>query len=233
MSELFIFLLSIAIAYLCGSISSAILVSRVFSLPDPRVEGSKNPGATNVLRLAGKQYAGIVLLFDMLKGAFPILLAQHLFHAGPFTLGFACLAAVCGHVWPVFFGFKGGKGVATALGALLGLEVVIGVLVLLIWILVAYLSRHSSVASMASLSIAPFIAIVGMRSVDIFIPLIVITFIILYQHRNNINRLIDGEEPKLFSQDTNSEVVVEEETVVKKHAPKKKTTKKVVKKKVD
>lgn len=191
---LFIFLT--VLAYLAGSICSAVIVSRMFSLPDPRTEGSKNPGATNVLRLAGKKYALIVMAGDVLKGLLPVLLAR-LLGAGDITLGFTCLAAVIGHMYPIFFDFKGGKGVATAIGALVGLHFLLGVCVIATWLLVANFTRYSSLASIISMTLAPFYSLVAFHNIDILPPLFIMTIFILYQHRNNITRLIDGEEPKI------------------------------------
>lgn len=196
MGSIFLSLFVVLIGYLCGSVCSAIIVSRIFSLPNPCTEGSKNPGATNVLRLAGKKYAAIVLFCDMLKGLLPVLLAQ-LLHASPGALGFTCLAAVLGHMYPVFFDFKGGKGVATALGALLGLHFIMGVVVIAIWLLVANFTHYSSLASLVSLSLAPLFAIVSIHSLDAFPPLLLITVLVIYKHRKNITRLMDGNEPKI------------------------------------
>ncbi|MDP1602842.1 MAG: glycerol-3-phosphate 1-O-acyltransferase PlsY [Legionella sp.] len=196
MGSTLLFLLVVIIGYLCGSLCSAIIVSRIFSLPDPRTEGSQNPGATNVLRLAGKKYAAIVLLGDMLKGLLPVVLAK-LLGAGPAALGFTCLAAVVGHMYPVFFGFKGGKGVATAIGALLGLHFLMGVVIIATWLLVANFTRYASLASIISLTLAPLFAIVSAGGLETFPPILFITLLILYKHRQNINRLIDGDEPKI------------------------------------
>lgn len=196
MISVLLFIMVIVIGYLSGSVCSAIIVSRVFALPDPRTEGSQNPGATNVLRLSGKKYAAIVLLADMLKGLLPVLLAR-LLGAGPEALGFTCLAAVIGHMYPIFFSFKGGKGVATALGALLALHFMLGVIIIALWLLIANYTRYSSLASIISLLLAPLVAIVSMGSSSVFPPLLMMSFLIVYQHRNNINRLIDKEEPKI------------------------------------
>jgi glycerol-3-phosphate acyltransferase PlsY len=192
----FLFLFCVAVAYVVGSVCSAVIVCRIFALPDPRLEGSKNPGATNVLRLAGKQYAIIVLITDMLKGLFPVLLAKSL-GAGPTIIGFTSLAAVLGHMYPVFFGFKGGKGVATAIGALLGINLILGSLVIAIWLIIANFTRYSSLSSMVSLVLAPFLSIYTFHSANGFVPLLIIAFFVLYKHRNNINRLMDGTEPKI------------------------------------
>lgn len=209
MSSFFLFLFVVVIAYLCGSLCSAVIVSRLFSLPDPRMEGSKNPGATNVLRLAGKKYAIIVLVGDMLKGVLPVLLAR-LLDAGPVTLGFAAFAAVMGHMYPVFFQFRGGKGVATALGALLSLNLILGALVIITWLAVANYSRYSSLASIVAIILAPLYSAMTMGNMEIIPPLFFITIFILYQHRDNITRLIDGEEPKIRFKDKEHPTVTEE-----------------------
>ena len=196
MLDFLLLLFDVLGAYLMGSISSAVIISRLFQLQDPRLAGSKNPGATNVLRLAGKKYAVMVLLADMLKGTLPVVLAFAL-GAGPPELGLTCLFAVLGHIYPVFFDFKGGKGVATALGALLGFHPLLGLSVLSTWLLIAYVSRYSSLASIIALGLAPFYALIGLGSRPAFSPLLVMTGIVLYQHRDNFTRLFSGLEPKI------------------------------------
>ena len=183
-------------AYLIGSVCSAVIISRLFQLPDPRLEGSKNPGATNVLRLAGKKYAVMVLLADVLKGTLPVVLAFALGASAP-VLGFSCLFAVLGHVYPVFFDFKGGKGVATALGALLGFDPLLGLSVLTTWLLIAFVSRYSSLASIIAVGLAPFYAFICVGSRPAFWPLLVMAGVVLYQHRENFTRLFNGLEPKI------------------------------------
>ena len=191
-----IFMFDITVAYLVGSLSSAVIVCRLNNLPDPRTQGSKNPGATNVLRLAGKKYAIMVLIADMLKGLLPVLLA-HWLGSNPTTLGFTCFAAVIGHMYPVFFQFKGGKGVATALGAFLGLHFIMGVVIIATWLTVANFSRYSSLASIIAITFAPFYSLFIFGNLDAFFPLALITIFVLYKHRDNISRLIVGEEPKI------------------------------------
>ena len=191
-----VFIIDVIVAYLVGSLSAAIIVSRLFNLPDPRANGSKNPGTTNVLRLAGKKYAAIVLIGDMLKGLFPLLLA-HLLDSSPTLLGFTCLAAVFGHMYPVFFDFKGGKGVATALGAFLGFHFMMGVVIIATWLLIANFSRYASLASVIAITFAPFYSLLVIGNLSAFLPLICITIFVLYQHRDNISRLISGDEPKI------------------------------------
>ncbi|MGQ3887975.1 glycerol-3-phosphate 1-O-acyltransferase PlsY [Legionella sp. CNM-1927-20] len=209
------FIIFVIFGYICGSLCSAIIVSRIFSLPDPRLEGSLNPGATNVLRLAGKKYAALVLVGDMLKGFIPVILARSL-GLGPIITSFTCLAVVLGHMYPVFFKFQGGKGVATALGGLLGLSFVTGIATIVIWLIVANFTGYASLASIIALIFAPLYSILGFGSVDVFLPLFFMTLFILYKHRNNINRLIDREEPKLnFSQyrfsDVTDDIVIDEQ----------------------
>jgi glycerol-3-phosphate acyltransferase PlsY len=184
------------IGYLVGSVSCAIIVCRLFGFPDPRTEGSNNPGATNVLRLAGKKFAILVLFGDMLKGFLPVFIL-HLWGEGPVTLGFVCLATVLGHMYPVFFKFKGGKGVATALGALLGLHWILGAAVIATWLVVALLSHYSSLASILTMVLAPFYSLAVTRSLPAFVPLALMAMAVLYKHNENITRLMTGKEPKI------------------------------------
>lgn len=186
----------IPLAYFAGSLCSAIIICKLFNLPDPRSEGSKNPGATNVFRIAGKKYAFIVLVGDMLKGLIPMLLA-HLLAANTFTLSMVALAAVLGHIYPIFFNYQGGKGVATALGAFLGFHFIMGVVAIASWILVANFSRYSSFASLITMVLLPFYSLPAAGNFHAFIPFLIITICIIYQHRVNISRLINGDEPKI------------------------------------
>ena len=196
MSSIFSFLFYVVVAYLIGSVNAALIISRLFDLPDPRAHGSQNPGATNVLRLAGRNYAAGVLIIDMLKGLLPVLLATIL-NAGPTTIAFTCLAAVIGHIYPLFFGFKGGKGVATALGALLGFHFLLGVSIIVVWILVAKFSQYSSLGSIVSMLCAPFFSLYALGNVNAFLPLMFMAMIVIYEHRYNITRLMDGKESKI------------------------------------
>lgn len=202
-------ILYIIIGYLIGSVCSAIIVCRIFSLPDPRTEGSNNPGATNVLRIGGPKCAIIVLVADMLKGFLPVILFK-LFGADDTTLGFVCVATVFGHMFPVFFQFKGGKGVATALGAMIGLNWLLGALVVATWLAVAVISRYSSLAAVTALVLAPFYSIIVTHNVDAFVPLAIIAMFVVYKHHANITRLIDGSEPKIsFKRNKIDEIINE------------------------
>ena len=196
MISLFTFIIAIGLSYLIGSLNSAVIVCQLCKLPDPRSEGSKNPGATNVLRLAGKKYAVIVLLADMLKGFIPVFIA-HLISVSPTTIGYMCLAVVLGHIYPLFFDFKGGKGVATALGAALGLHTILGLSVCLVWLTIAFISRYSSLASIVAISLIPIMAPFFSYSFSVFLALLIMSFCVLYKHQDNFKRLQKGQEPKI------------------------------------
>lgn len=197
------------ISYLMGSICSAIIVCKLFNLPDPREEGSKNPGATNVLRISGKKYAALVLLVDLLKGTIPVLIAKAL-GVSSLIVSLTALFAVLGHIYPLFFNFKGGKGVATAIGALLGLQFIVGIMVVATWLLILHFMRYSSLASIISIMLSPLYAILVTHDINIFPPLCFIALLILFKHRNNITRLTDGTEPKVFIKDNVIKEVMEE-----------------------
>ncbi|MCX7115375.1 MAG: glycerol-3-phosphate 1-O-acyltransferase PlsY [Gammaproteobacteria bacterium] len=197
MGSVFLALMVCIAAYLSGSVCSAVIVSRLFNLPDPRTTGSKNPGASNVLRLSGKKYAIMVLIGDMLKGLLPVLLAKVL-GLSMLVEAMACWAAVMGHIYPVFFHFEGGKGVATAMGGLFGIHLMLGVAVLGTWLIVAKLTRYSSLASLISIGLSPFYLVAFSQGFDAFPPIFFIVLFVFYKHRENVSRLLAGEEPKLF-----------------------------------
>jgi glycerol-3-phosphate acyltransferase PlsY len=182
--------------YLFGSISTAILTCKLMGLPDPRNEGSGNPGATNVLRLGGKKAAFLTLSGDMLKGLVPVLIAQGL-HASPLIQSATALAAFLGHLYPVFFSFKGGKGVATALGVALGLYWLVGLSVAGIWLLMAFLFRISSLSALTAMLLAPACFWL-LKPEPAFIGVsIVITLMLFWRHRTNIRDLLNGTEGKI------------------------------------
>ena len=182
-----------ALAYLAGSLSTAVVVCRLTGLPDPRTEGSMNPGTTNVLRLGGKGPAALTLLGDALKGLVPVLLARLLLDHPP-SVALVALAAFLGHLYPVFFDFRGGKGVATALGALLGVSGTVGALALVVWLAVSLTFRRSSLAALVTFALVPaFLTIEGER---VFAVLFVgIAAFLCWTHRGNIARLVAGTEP--------------------------------------
>ena len=186
-------------AYLLGSISSAIVVCHLMGLPDPRTQGSQNPGATNVLRLGGKKAAAITLIGDWLKGLLPVA-AGHLLGFEPLILGLAGLAAFAGHLYPLFFGFKGGKGVATALGFQFGLSLAIGASIAGIWLFVAYVLNISSLAALVAMALAPAVVWFFWPEPSLVVIQIIISLVLFWRHRSNIRNLISGEEGKISNE---------------------------------
>lgn len=182
-------------AYFLGSLSSAIIVCRIFDLPDPRTKGSKNPGATNVLRLAGKREASYVLIGDMLKGAIPVVIAN-LIGLSSIAMAMIGLSAIFGHMFPIYYRFKGGKGVATALGVFFGFQFMMGVIACAIWLVVLRLFSYSSLSSLVTIIIAPFLSIYMLNNAGAFLPLCIVMLLVIIKHNQNISRLIEGEEPK-------------------------------------
>lgn len=190
-------------AYLLGSLSSAIVICKMFGLPDPRSTGSNNPGATNVLRIAGKSKAAMVLLFDLFKGLLPVLLVKYSSIFFPSVkdisthlMGIVGLAAVVGHVFPVFYQFKGGKGVATALGVYWGLSLWVGLGCTLAWLVIFKLFRYSSLASLVMVSIASILTALLIPTYYALIPALSMAALIIFKHSANIQRLFQGKEPK-------------------------------------
>lgn len=183
-------------AYLLGSISSAIIVCRLMGLPDPREQGSGNPGATNVMRLGGKKAAAITLFGDILKGLLPVLLAQ-LISTDLSVAASAGLGAFLGHLYPVFFAFRGGKGVATAFGALLGLTPLAALAALLTWLLIARVFRLSSLAALIAALLTPvYMWLLHAETMVLAIAAAMIFFLI-WRHRSNIQRLLRGSESRI------------------------------------
>ncbi|GBU11806.1 glycerol-3-phosphate acyltransferase [Enterobacterales bacterium] len=185
----------IIFAYLCGSISSAILVCRVAGLPDPRTQGSGNPGATNVLRIGGRTAAATVLIFDVLKGMLPVWLA-YILNVPPIYLGLTAIAACLGHIYPVFFRFKGGKGVATAFGAIAPIGWDLTGLMTGTWLLTVLLSGYSSLGAIVSALIAPFY--VWWFRPQFTFPVAMLSCLILLRHHDNIQRLWRRQETKIW-----------------------------------
>jgi glycerol-3-phosphate acyltransferase PlsY len=183
-------------AYLIGSLSAAIIICKLMGLPDPRTQGSRNPGATNVLRIAGKKTAALVLLGDMLKGLIP-LLAARAFDVEDHILAAVGLAAFLGHLYPIYFGFHGGKGVATSLGILLGLSWPLAAAVLATWLFMARVFRISSLSALTAAIAAPLYTWILLDSAPLLVMVCVISAMLLWRHRGNIQRLISGAEGKI------------------------------------
>lgn len=192
-------------AYLVGSLSFAVIVSRALGLSDPRTYGSKNPGATNVLRSGSRTAAVVTLVLDALKGFVPVLLVKVFGSSlglGDGTLAMVALAAFVGHLYPVFFGFKGGKGVATAAGVIFGIHWVLGLATLVSFAVMVYFFRYVSLASMIAAAFAPFAYLLGDRiqwysAKAVFLSIFAMGLMLVIRHRENINRLLAGTEPKL------------------------------------
>ncbi|MCG9583928.1 MULTISPECIES: glycerol-3-phosphate 1-O-acyltransferase PlsY [Vibrio oreintalis group] len=187
-------LIMIIFAYLLGSISSAVLICRVLRLPDPRGVGSNNPGATNVLRIGGKKAAVAVLLCDMLKGTIPVW-GGYFLDIDPIILGVIAIAACLGHMYPLFFHFKGGKGVATALGAIAPIGLDLTGMIIATWLSVAFLFRYSSLAAIVTVLLAPFYT--WMVKPQYTLPVAMLCCLIIFRHHQNIKRLFEGTEPKV------------------------------------
>jgi glycerol-3-phosphate acyltransferase PlsY len=199
--------LAAVFAYLMGSVSFAVVVSRVMGLADPRSYGSNNPGATNVLRSGNKAAALLTLVLDGVKGWLPVYAVVHFgpaYGLGQGSVAMVALAAFVGHVWPVFFRFQGGKGVATAAGVLFGINPFLGLATFATWLIVAFFSRYSSLAALASAVFAPAYYFLGHRLVwyaDDFVLLatVVMSAILVWRHQSNIVKLMRGEESRIGS----------------------------------
>jgi len=196
---------AVVLAYLLGSLSFAVIVSRCMGLKDPRSYGSNNPGATNVLRSGNKLAAVATLLLDSLKGWLPVVLVKWFgkdYGLDDATVAAVGLAAFLGHLFPVFFKFKGGKGVATAAGVLLGFDWLLGLATLASWVIVAYFSRYSSLASLVSAVFAPFFYLLGDRAIwyaerSILLVVFLMGMLLVARHRDNIRKLMLGKESRL------------------------------------
>ena len=185
--------LLVPVAYLTGSVCSAIIVCRLMGLPDPREQGSGNPGATNVMRFGGKKAAAITLLGDSLKGLIPVYVA-HWLNVPVELLVLTGLAAFLGHLFPVFFGFKGGKGVATTIGVLLGWSWWLGLAMVTTWLLMYKVGRISSLSALIASALSPLYAWFITGNSVIVIGAAIMTALLLWRHKSNIERLLSGQE---------------------------------------
>lgn len=189
-------ILIVVAAYLLGSINSAIIVSHAMNLPDPRESGSGNPGATNVLRTGNKFAAAITLFGDLLKGFIPVFITNNLIGHEP-IVAIVSVAALLGHMYPVYYRFRGGKGVATTLGVLLGISWLLGLIWVILWLIVAYLFRYSSLSALIATSLILFLSWVWSYGLWIVAALSIITAFVFWRHRSNIQNLLTGSEAKL------------------------------------
>ena len=188
------------LAYLIGSLSFAVIISKLMRLPDPRTVGSKNPGATNVLRTGSKVAAVLTLLLDGAKGFAPVFAVRYFSSRFGFddnTEAFVGVAAFLGHLWPVFFGFKGGKGVSTALGVLLAFSPWLGLSALICWIVVAVVTRYSSLAAMAAAVVVPIVQLLFFDKASTLMAVCFMSLLLLWRHRRNIVNLMAGREARI------------------------------------
>lgn len=185
-----------ALAYLIGSFSTAIITCKIMRLEDPRKTGSNNPGATNVLRHGGKKAAIITLLGDMLKGLIPVLLIIQ-FQADTLTVALVGPFALLGHIFPVYYGFKGGKGVATYYGVILGINWLVGLIAIAIWLIIAALLKISSLSALISIFLTPFILWYFSQSVELTSSVALMSMLVFWRHKKNIKSLLQGSEAKV------------------------------------
>jgi len=183
-------------AYLVGSISAAIITCKLLGLPDPRTQGSNNPGATNVLRIGGKKAAAITLVGDMLKGLVPLLIGKFI-GLDPTTQAAIGVAAFLGHLYPIFFGFQGGKGVATTMGVLVALSWPVGLSVICTWLFIAYGLKISSLAALVSILLAPVYMYLLESNLHWLYATIFLSALLIWRHRSNIKQLLQGTESKI------------------------------------
>lgn len=188
--------IAIIVAYLFGSLSSAIIVCKAMGLPDPRTHGSHNPGATNVLRIGGSKAAAVTLIGDMLKGYIPVLIASTL-EFTPLTIAGVMFAAFIGHLFPLYFRFQGGKGVATFMGCVLALNWPSGAAYLCCWVLIATFIRFSSLASLISSLLVPAFVWYFTGNDIYYTVTLLMSLILIYRHISNIQRLVTGKESKI------------------------------------
>jgi glycerol-3-phosphate acyltransferase PlsY len=186
----------VAFAYLLGSVSSAIVICRLCGLPDPRTEGSGNPGATNVLRFGGKKAATAVFVGDLSKGLIPVVVAR-LLELPPPAVAAVGLAAFAGHLFPVFFGFRGGKGVATSLGVLLGFAWSAALILAAVWVGMAFALRISSLAAITAAALAPAVTWLAGADIEYRWATFAMSLVLLWRHRSNIRNLVRGVEPRI------------------------------------
>lgn len=187
----------VVLSYLAGSVSAAIITCKVMGLPDPRTSGSNNPGATNVMRIGGKKAAAITLVGDLLKGLIPVVITKIIFPEEPTLVALSALSAFLGHLFPVFFSFKGGKGVATALGCIIGLNLWVALCAFTTWLIVFAISKISSMSALIAAILAPLYLWLFNASFSVVIAVIIMDILLIIRHKANIERILKGKEKKL------------------------------------
>ena len=197
MDNIFIsFVILTFFSYLIGSGNSSIILSRILKMQDPRNYGSKNPGATNILRTGNKILAATILVIDILKGLLPVLIAYYFFE-NKFYIQIIGIIAVIGHIFPIFYSFSGGKGVATALGGVLGFDLVLGLICLITWLITAYLFRYSALSAIVTFTFLPIYSWFSYESLAITSLYLALSIVVIYKHKKNIKNLINNEETKI------------------------------------
>ena len=197
MDNIFIsFVILTFFSYLIGSGNSSIILSRILKMQDPRNYGSKNPGATNILRTGNKILAATILVIDILKGLLPVLIAYYFFENN-FYIQIIGIIAVIGHIFPIFYNFSGGKGVATALGGVLGFDLVLGLICLITWLITAYLFRYSALSAIVTFTFLPIYSWFSYESLAITSLYLALSIVVIYKHKKNIKNLINNEETKI------------------------------------
>ena len=190
------FIILIPLSYIIGSINSSIIFSKIYKLPDPRDYGSKNPGATNILRSGNKFLAFTILTFDIFKGFLPVFLAYY-FIEDKLYVQIIGLVAVIGHILPIFYNFKGGKGVATALGSILGFDLILGVICLLTWLITAFLFRYSALSAIVSFIFLPVYTWLSYENLATTSIYLFFAIVVIYKHKKNIENLLNNKETKI------------------------------------
>jgi len=197
-AEIISFIILLTISYLFGSVNSSIIFSRIYKLQDPRNYGSNNPGATNILRSGNKFLALIILVVDMLKGILPVLAAFYVLE-DRFFAQIIGIAAVTGHIFPIFYKFNGGKGVATSFGSILGFDLILGLICLITWLITAFLFRYSALSAIVSFTFLPIYTWLSYEVYTITSVYLVLSIVVIYKHRSNIKNLINNKETKIGS----------------------------------
>ncbi|WP_077927085.1 glycerol-3-phosphate 1-O-acyltransferase PlsY [Wohlfahrtiimonas populi] len=195
--QIFIYPIVVVLAYLIGSLSAAIITCKIMGLPDPRTTGSNNPGATNVLRIGGKKAAIFTLIGDLLKGLIPVMIVKFVFPTEPLLIALTALAAFLGHLFPVFFQFKGGKGVATALGCIIGLNLWVALCAFGVWLAIFLPTRISSLSALTAAVVAPIFLWLFDASISVVIAIVIMDILLIIRHKENIQRILKGEEKKM------------------------------------
>lgn len=197
MNTIFITLILLfPICYIIGSINSSIILSKIYKLPDPRDYGSKNPGATNILRSGNKILAFTILLLDILKGLLPVLISYYILEDKLYAQ-IAGVIAVLGHIYPIFYKFKGGKGVATAFGAILGFDIILGLICMITWLITAFLFRYSALSAIVSFTFLPIYTWLSYEILLITLVYLILTVVVIYKHKTNIHNLLNNKETKI------------------------------------